>query len=66
MKVLSKSFIYNLVLASFMCERKYYVILQNGGCSREINVLTLDFRKEVRYQKATPLESSIWKRSTLR
>jgi hypothetical protein len=56
----------NAVLAALMSGRNYDIILQNGDCSKEINVLTLDFRKEVRYQKATPLENSIWKRSTLR
>jgi hypothetical protein len=50
--------------ASMMAGRKYDVISQNGDCSRESNVRTLVFRNEVRYQTATSLQNSIWKRFT--
>jgi hypothetical protein len=55
----------NAVLAALMSGRKY-VILQNGDCSGESSVRTLVFRNEVRYQNATSLQNSIWKRSTFR
>jgi hypothetical protein len=49
----------NSVLAAIMFARKYDVIPQNGDCS-------LIFRNKVRYQNATSLQNSIWKRSTFR
>jgi hypothetical protein len=56
----------NAVLAALMSGRKYDVMPQNGDCSRESNVRTLVFRNKVRYQNATSLQNSVWKRSTLR
>jgi hypothetical protein len=47
-----------------MYGRKYNVLAQNGDYSRESNVRTSDFRNKVRYQNATSLQDSIWKRST--
>jgi hypothetical protein len=56
----------NAVLAALMSGKKYDVITQNGDCSRESNLRTLVFRNKVRYQKATSLQNSVWKRSTFR
>jgi hypothetical protein len=56
----------NAVLAALMSGIKYDVIPQNGDCSRESNVRTLVFRNKVRYQNATSLQNSVWKRSTFR
>jgi hypothetical protein len=56
----------NAVLAALMSGRKYNVIPENGDCSRESNVRTLVFRNKVRYQNATLLQNSVWKRSTFR
>jgi hypothetical protein len=57
----------NAVLAILMSGRKYDVIPQNNDCSRESNVLTLVFfLNKVRYQNATSLQNSVWKRSTFR
>jgi hypothetical protein len=56
----------NAVLAALMSGRKYDVIPQNGDCSRESSVRTSVFRNKVRYQNATSLQNSVWKRSTFR
>jgi hypothetical protein len=56
----------NAVLAALMSGTTYDVIHQNGNCSRVSNVRTLDFGNKVRYQNATSLQKSIWKRSTFR
>jgi hypothetical protein len=56
----------NAVLPALISGRKYGVMLQNGDCSRESNVRTLVFRNRVLYQNATPLQNSIWERSTFR
>jgi hypothetical protein len=56
----------DIVLAALMSGRKYGVISKNGDYSRESNVCTMVFRNKVRYQNATSLQYSIWKRSSLR
>jgi hypothetical protein len=48
------------ILADLLSGRKYDFIPQNGCCSREGNVRTLDFRNKVRYQNPTSLQNSIW------
>jgi hypothetical protein len=54
----------NAILAALTSGRKYDVIPQNGDCSRESNARILVFRNKVRYQNATSLQNSVWKRST--
>jgi hypothetical protein len=56
----------NAVLSVLMSGRKYDVIPQNGDYSRESNVRILVFQNKVRYQNATSLQNTVWKRSTFR
>jgi hypothetical protein len=56
----------NAVLAALMSARKYYVIPQNGDCSRENNVRALVFRSKFRNQNSASSQNSIWKTSKFR
>jgi hypothetical protein len=56
----------NAALAALLFGRKYDVIPQNSDCSRESNMRTLAFRNKVRYLNTTSLQTSIWKRFTIR
>jgi hypothetical protein len=57
---------YDAVLAVIVSVRKYDVVSQNADCSSEGKMRNLVLRNKVRYENATSLQNSIWRRYIFR